>query len=146
MTTSTAMDINTFCPVSKALYACESEGTIWIKWTDQLRDDLMIAWDHRLYLPQSDWDGPMLEGQGPHEPGDFISEAGFYKLVFASEASAAQKFKAWVLDELLLKWFQETADPEYVYRMNQIKSGDTGAELSVVIVATEILPVSRRMP
>ena len=88
----------------------------------------------------------MLEGREVHEHDAFITEAGFYKLVFASEAPAAKKFRAWVLDELLLRWFEETGNPEFVYRMNQIMSGGSEAELSVAIVATEILPVSRMMP
>lgn len=140
------MDLETFCPVSSDLDTHEIDGDLWIQWSDQLRADLEITWDHKLYLPQADWDGSSHNAQEGKSDGKYISEAGFYKLVFASEAPAARKFKEWVLDELLLQWHQETAEPEYLYRSHWIKTGTGEAALSVVIVATSILPASRKIP
>jgi len=74
-----------------------------------------------------------------------ISEAGLYKLVFASEAPKACSFKAWIQDVAIPEFVTMTADMEMLARNEEVRSGQGNANSSLAVIAAEMIPVFREI-
>ena len=58
----------------------------------------------------------LTQDSDTHEVMGLISEAGLYKLVFASEAPKANSFKAWIQDVAIPGFVTMMADMEMLVR------------------------------
>ncbi len=76
---------------------------------------------------------------------DLISEAGFYKLVFASEAPQAASFKAWVQDIAIPEYVTMTGEMEMLIRNEDVRYGEGNASSSLAVIAAEMIPVFREI-
>ncbi|MFD0860565.1 BRO-N domain-containing protein [Roseovarius aquimarinus] len=102
MTTSTAMDINTFCALSFDIEThFDGGGTAWFVFSKQLQDllELPEEFDHHEFFDLEDWNLDLIErDDGTKAEIELVSEAGLYMLILMSEAQATQPFKSWVLE------------------------------------------------
>ncbi len=102
MTTSTAMDINTFCALPTHISSIfDGSGTEWFVIDNQLREllDILDGFANHELLEPRDCAFALLEKDGGmNDELELVSEPGLYMLLLMSEAQPVQPFKSWVLD------------------------------------------------
>lgn len=142
MTTSTAMDINTFCPLGFDIKTADINGDTWIVFDEKLSDALQHP--HRLHslLPAHEMQKMDIDAQ----EADLISERLFYQMVLGSAAAEAIAFRNWVANKLLWRWYENTGDPQDIYNAERLKYAPRSILGAIEAIASEYLPSSRQQP
>lgn len=158
MTTSTAMDINTFCALPIHIETIvDRDGEEWFVLDDQLCALLKFPKDlgYQKLLSPGDWASNYLDDDSNELKADLLSEAGMYMLILLSQAEAIQPFKSWVLDvvaptlaeDSLYMMGEETLfHPPTGYDLthDEVWSGDLDGSGSAYELANVYLPMLRQ--
>jgi len=159
MTTSTAMDINTFCQTPIWIPTVKDDDQeAWFLLNTHVRAALELpeGFDHEEFLAPDEWSHDLFQyNDGQKEERCLVSEAGLYKLILLSEGSMFTKFKRWVMEVVaptisedgLYEMGEEGEFPSpvgYSLTHSHIWDGDACCCGSARSLATHYLPELRR--
>lgn len=142
MTTSTAMDINTFCPLGLEIKTVDINGDTWVIFDETLRKTLQHPYGLRSPLPAHEMQKTEIDAQ----EAVLLSERLFYQLVLASPSPKAIEFRNWVANKLLRRWYETTGDPRDIYNAAHLEYAPRSILGTIEAIASEYLPRSRQQP
>lgn len=142
MTTSTAMDINTFCPLGLEIKTVEINGDTWVVFDEAISDALQHQYSLRRLLPAHEVQKMEIDAQ----QAVLVTERLFYQLVLASPTPKAIEFRNWVASKLLWRWYETTGHPEDISNAERLKYTPRSKLGAVEAIVSEYLPSSRQQP
>ena len=121
MHTTTAMPLETFCPLDLDLVTREEDDGIWVALDTRQLKSLRLTNTQLRHLPAADarWERALWRRRL------LISEGLFYQLVIASPAPCAVTFRRWVSETLLWQCYENTADLGAVSTAERLRHSPT---------------------
>ena len=142
MTNPKNMSLEAFCPLDQHLITKEVDGSTWIVFDRRLCKTLMLPARLLAFMPAHD----TRRERGWWKDKWLISERLFYQIVLASPAPKAVKFRRWVAETLLWRWYERTSDLQDIQNAERLRYSPSSVFGEIEAIVSEHLVTARNHP